>query len=295
MNTPVVFLIFNRPDLTEQVFQAIAQAKPNRLLVVADGPRNENERVLCEQAREIIKKVDWPCEVQTNFSETNLGCKKRVSSGLDWAFSLVEEAIILEDDCLPHPDFFRFCEEMLDRYRDDERIMHITGDRFLPRDEKEASHYFSRHIHVWGWATWKRGWKYYDIEMTQWKTQRENVLAQMSGPLEAQFYARMFDDVASGRTDTWDIQWMLTCWVQSGLSVIPHVNLISNIGFREDATHTKDKTIFAQFAVYPLDKTLAPTAIFPDRLNDERILQMSLSQIPSPTIAQKIKNRLKRL
>ncbi len=276
LRTPVIFLIFNRPDLTQRVFECIAAQKPRHLLVIADGPRNEEERELCEQTRAVIK-VDWPCQLETNFSETNLGCKERVFSGLNWAFEKVEEAIILEDDCLPHPSFFGFCAEMIDKYRDDERVMMITGDRFLPVDNSGVSHYFSRHVHIWGWATWRRAWRLYDVEMKAWQHDKPRVSALLT-PSEVQLYAPLFDGAAQGFIDTWDIQWMLTCFVQSGLSVIPNDNLISNIGFRQDATHTKSPNIFAQLPVKAWSEKPDPQCVFPDRLNDALITAMCLSQ-----------------
>lgn len=156
LKTPVAFLIFNRPDTTRRVFAEIAKARPPKLLVVADGPRADHPDDVekCAAVRAIIDGIDWDCKVLTNYSDINLGCKRRVSSGLDWVFDTVEEAIILEDDCLPHPAFFRFCEEMLNKYRDDKRIAMISGDNFqFGRKRTEYSYYFSRYPHIWGWAS----------------------------------------------------------------------------------------------------------------------------------------------
>src|SRR3989344_7840291 len=169
LTTPVAFLLFNRPETTARVFAASARAKPPNLLVVADGPRanRPGEAELCAAARAVIEKVDWDCEVVTHFSEVNLGCKCRMSSGVDWVFQTVPEAILLEDDCLPHPSFFRFCEEMLEGYRNDERISMIGGTNFQKgRERSPDSYYFSRYTHIWGWASWRRAWqKIYDVEM----------------------------------------------------------------------------------------------------------------------------------
>lgn len=156
LTTPVAFIIFNRPDTTEKVFAEIAKAKPPKLLVIGDGPRvsRQGEAEKVAAARSIIQCVDWDCEVQTNFSDVNLGCKRRVSSGIDWVFEQVEEAIILEDDCLPDPTFFRFCEELLARYRHDQRIGMISGDNFqFGSRRNDDSYYFSKYVHIWGWAT----------------------------------------------------------------------------------------------------------------------------------------------
>jgi hypothetical protein len=249
LQTPVALFIFNRPDLTVRVFEAIAQAKPTQLFVIADGPRHDSEAELCSECREIIERVDWPCDIRTNFSDVNLGCKNRVSSGLDWVFSQVEQAIILEDDCLPSLSFFKFCEQMLDDYKDDTRIMHISGSNFVPSGLIESSYYFSRYIHIWGWATWRRAWQHYDVTMAKWPEVRENILASCVDKAEASYWDKFFTAVYKGEIDTWDCQWHLTCWQQSGLSIVPRENLISNIGFRDDATHTRGTSPFANLPV----------------------------------------------
>ncbi len=169
LETPVAFIIFKRHDLTERVFQAIREAKPKKLLVIADGPRFPEEAAKCQKTRDIIQQVDWDCEVLKNYSEVNLGCRQRISSGLDWVFSQVEEAIILEDDCVPAPSFFSFCQTLLDYYRDDNRIMVISGDNFQDGQSRtDYSYYFSRYNHCWGWATWHRAWQYWDFNKNKW-------------------------------------------------------------------------------------------------------------------------------
>lgn len=240
--TPVALLIFNRPQLTEIVFEEIARVKPRKLLVVADGPRSLEEAAKCEQARAVVKKIDWDCELLTNFAEENLGCKRRVSSGLDWVFSEVEEAIILEDDCLPAPSFFNFCAELLARYRQDERVMHISGDNFQAGQSRTPySYYFSRYCHVWGWASWRRAWQHYDAEISSWPEYKSQICALFADPYEQAYWHDVFDRVYAGAIDTWDYQWLYACWSQSGLAVLPDANLVSNIGFSSDATHTRDE------------------------------------------------------
>lgn len=241
--TPVALFIFNRPDATAAVFDRIAGLRPRHLLVVADGPRpgrlGEGEQ--CAAARSIVNRVDWPCELLINFSDVNLGCKRRVSTGLDWVFSTVNEAIILEDDCIPDASFFFFCQELLGRFRDDERIAMISGDNFQPAPSRKAgSYYFSHYTHIWGWASWRRAWRHYDVEMRLWPTARnQGVLRDILDNSLAYLYWRdIFDAVHSGRIDTWDYQWTFACWMNRGLSVMPAVNLVSNIGFGPEATHT---------------------------------------------------------
>jgi hypothetical protein len=242
LKTPVAFLIFNRPDLTEIVFEAIAQAKPKQLLVVADGPRFPEEAEKCQKARSVIERVNWDCEVLTNFSEKNLGCGRRVASGLDWIFSEVEEAIILEDDCLPAPSFFHFCQTLLEYYRHDERIMLISGDNFQDGQSRtDYSYYFSKYNDNWGWASWRRAWTYYDFDMKTWPEYKKSNLIQSvcENPDEQKFWTDLFDSVFVGSMDTWDYQWTYACFAQKGLTVIPNSNLVSNLGCRSDATHTK--------------------------------------------------------
>ncbi len=257
LSTPVAFFIFNRPDTTERVFEVIRQARPSRLLVVADGPRpsHAGDQEKCAAARAIIDRIDWDCEVSKSFAQANMGCKHRMSSGLDWVFTTVKEAILLEDDCFPDPTFFRFCEELLDHYRHDERIMTISGDNFqFGRRRTDYSYYFSRYPHIWGWATWRRAWRHYDPDMQLWPERQK--AGWLSGILDCQeaanHWARLFEQSFSGGADTWDYAWTFACWLQGGLTIIPNVNLVSNIGFGAAATHTTSRARFANIAVHPV-------------------------------------------
>jgi hypothetical protein len=259
MKAPVVFIIFNRPDTTARVFEAIRQAKPSLLFVIADGARTSKagEAEKCAAARAIIDGVDWDCEVRTNYSDVNLGCGKRVASGLDWVFQEVEEAIILEDDCLPHPTFFQFCEELLEYYRNDTRIMAIAGNNFQ-RGKKysAASYYFSRYPHCWGWASWRRAWQYYDFKMSIWPQIRggEWLDNMLDSKKSVKYWSEIFDNMHYKELiDIWDYQWTFACWIQSGLSILPGVNLISNIGFGEDATHTVENSPLANLPVQAVE------------------------------------------
>jgi hypothetical protein len=260
LQTPVAFLIFNRPEETARVFSEIARARPSKLLVVADGARADRpgEREACERTRAVVERVDWDCEVLTDFSEVNLGCRRRVSGGISWVFSQVEEAIIVEDDCLPDPSFFKFCEELLDKFREDERVMMLSGDNFqFGRRRTPYSYYFSRMMHVWGWASWRRAWRHYDVEMRLWADLRDTPwLLDLLGDEEAAaFWRDVFDKTAAGH-DTWDFQWVFACWAQHGLSALPERNLVTNIGFGAGATHTHAETraanIPAEALAFPL-------------------------------------------
>ncbi|HYP54082.1 MAG TPA: hypothetical protein VEQ42_11110 [Pyrinomonadaceae bacterium] len=243
MKTPVAFLIFNRPETTERVFAEIARARPAKLLVVADGPRasRPEEAELCRAARSVVERIDWDCELLTNFAETNLGCKNRVSSGITWVFNQVEEAIVLEDDCLPHPSFFPFCEELLERYRTDERVMSVSGDNFqFGRARSPHSYYFSCYPHIWGWASWRRAWRHYDVGMSAWPALRDTdwPLAVVGDKAAARYWREAFENVYAGRVDTWDYQWVFACWSRQGLAALPETNLVTNIGWGGEATHT---------------------------------------------------------
>lgn len=273
-STPVAFLIFNRPDTTARVFEAIRRARPARLLVVADGPRpgRPGEERLCAEARAVIDGVDWPCEVLKNFAERNLGCKGRVSSGLDWVFTQVEEAIILEDDCLPHPGFFPFCEQLLERYRNDERVMMIGGTNYLLDSLAIPESYcFSRYFPIWGWASWRRAWSRYDIAMRDWAEfkARRGLDTYYSQRFMRNHVAAMFDAAHDNRIDTWDIQWFYSCLFSNGLCAIPRVNLISNIGLV--GTHTSGDTSNNLFPLFDIevDDLRHPRQVSPNLAYDD--------------------------
>jgi hypothetical protein len=253
MKTPIALIIFNRPDSTERVFEAIRQIKPQQLLAIADGPRSDRPDDIekCAAARAIIDRVDWDCEVLKNFADRNLGCGIRLSTGISWVFENVEEAIILEDDCIPHPTFFRFCEELLDRYRDEEQIMHISGNNFWSHKyNRQDSYLFSPYTLSWGWATWRRAWQHYDFEMKHWlamePNQQQKFLKDLLGDIHAaNTWIKIFQNLIDLNFNTWDYQWTLTCWLQGGQSIVPHVNLVSNVGFGLESTHTFSATTYS--------------------------------------------------
>jgi len=294
LETPVAFLIFNRPDTTAQVFAEIARARPRRLLVVADGPRPDRpgEAERCAAARAVVERVDWPCDVRTNYADTNLGCGRRVATGITWVFEQAEEAIIVEDDCVPHPTFFRFCAELLDRYRDDERIMHIGGGGYqFGRTERPFSYFFSRHYPSWGWASWRRAWRHFDLDIGPWPALRDTGWLRdvVDDERIVEHWRQMFDRAHAGvdNVNTWDFQWTFACWAQHGLSVLPYDTLVSNVGFREDATHTRrDSDPIANLSTsamtFPLEHppyVLRDTGA--DRLFAESVIVPHLSRRPT--------------
>ncbi len=298
LKTPVVLLIFNRPDLTARVLEAIRNARPSRLLVVCDGPRpqkaGEAEKV--QQTRELIDRIDWQCEVHRCYSDVNLGCFRRVSSGLDWAFNLYEDAIVLEDDCLPHPTFFRFCEEMLERYRHDTRIGCVSGTNFqFGRRRGSDSYYFSRYNHCWGWASWNRAWRGFDARMQAWPEIRDGgYLKDLLGDEKAaKYWAAIFNAVSEDRIDSWAYRWTFTAWRENSLTILPQANLISNIGFTQDATHTRGVDIYANMAVEPLDFPLRhPPFMIRDEISDQFTQN---TMFASPGLRQRLISRFRRL
>lgn len=273
VKSPVLFLIFNRPDTTFKVFEKIKEARPSKLYVAADGPRKDKDEVsVCEETRAILEKINWECEVKTLFRTENLGCKDAVSSAISWFFQNEEEGIILEDDCLPTNDFFAFCDVLLERYRFDSRIRHISGCNFqFGKSWGSCSYYFSNLTHVWGWASWKRVWKDYDKDLRYYQDNevREQVLNIFSDLLIADSWDRIFRDVKSEKINTWDYQLAFINMFNNGLSIIPNANLISNIGFGGEATHTTSReNPYANITLSSLKEIKHPTYILPSKAAD---------------------------
>lgn len=270
MNTPILLIIFNRPDKVQALVNALSKLKPRRIYVSADGPRENvpEDKERCEAARKIIREISWPSEVITNFSEKNLGCKEAVSKGITWFFEHVDEGIILEDDCIPSPSFFPFCDQLLERYRSNKEVMHINGTTFLTPQEatnQSDSYHFSRIPHVWGWATWKRAWSMYDIDMKGIDS------VQNSFP-HAKYWKNLWKHVRNKKIDTWDAQWVYSIMSNGGLTITPTDNLIENIGFDGDATHTKTGNAFARKAAIVDTVLTHPAAIVIDEAADEKVM-----------------------
>lgn len=245
LRTPVAFLVFNRPELTARVLERIRAARPRQLFVVADGPRADRpgDAAKVTAVRDLLERgVDWPCTVHRDYADQNLGCAHRVASGISRVFEQVEEAVILEDDCLPDPSFFPFCDTLLSRYRDDERVMHIGGTNLAaPRMRPPASGYwFSRHAWVWGWATWRRAWRHYDFAMSSWNDRQPALRASFASAWERRYWLPTLDRARQDlqKANTWDYSWHYTCRSLGGVAILPARNLIENLGFGVDHTHT---------------------------------------------------------
>jgi hypothetical protein len=244
MKSPVLLLVFNRPETTRQVFDAVRAARPPRLYIAADGPRGarSGEAQRCDEVRRIVAAVDWPCDVKTLFRDRNLGCKIGVASGIDWFFAHEPEGIILEDDILPVGTFFDFCDELLARYRHEDRVWMISGSNLIAKHfEAKDSYFFSRYTQIWGWASWRRAWLHYDVRMAEWPAWRDSKglkgLSDGSRLFEI-YWRHTFNACHDGKRDTWDYQWTFACWRAGGLAVLPAVNQTHNVGFGMDATHT---------------------------------------------------------
>lgn len=246
INVPVVLFVFNRPDYTALALKQIQLVRPTTLIVVADGPRkgHPTDAENCRRVREIVDNtINWPVDFTRQYSEFNLGCKLRVSSGLDYVFQAFEKAIIIEDDCLPDPSFFLFCQQLLERYADDERVGLISGDNFVPKEFlNDDSYYFSRYAHIWGWATWRRTWQMYDVNMRDWPLLRDTAWLQTLFPdlAEALYWKKIFDQTFEGHINTWDYQLQFQMFKSKSACVIPSVNLVTNVGVGESATHTSE-------------------------------------------------------
>lgn len=240
----VLMLVFNRPDVTQKVFEAVRQARPPRLYVAADGARADRPADLetTAQVRAIFNDIDWPCEVHTRFLEQNLGCRMAVSSAIDWFFQQEEQGIVLEDDVLPSPAFFSYCDTMLERYKHDERVFSVVGNNLVePWYQHPESYFFSKVFFVWGWASWRRAWQHYDVNMASWPKARENKKYLSYMPenwLHRAYWQLVFDLAYKNQISTWDHQWTYAHWENNAVCVTPTKNLVNNIGFGGEATHT---------------------------------------------------------
>lgn len=255
---PILFLVFNRPDTTQKVFRQIREIQPEKLFIAADGPRNgiEGDEEKCKAVRNLIMEgIDWPCEVKILFRDQNLGCGLAVSGAITWFFENVEEGIILEDDTLPDLSFFEFCKKLLDWYRNDEQIKMISGNNFQNGKWRgDGSYYFSKITHSWGWATWRRAWKEYDFELNSIDNRKfEDLLKKNIGfaPFH-DYWQNIYFGLRNGSYETWDYQFLFSMWLNEGICVVPNKNLVTNIGFGNNATHTTN--FYDPVANKPLQK-----------------------------------------
>ena len=291
---PILLLVCNRPDLTEQVFKTIRNVQPKRLYVAADGPQDAvgGDIKLCEHTREVATAVDWDCSLRTLFRDRNLGVRVAVSSAIDWFFEEEEEGIILEDDCVPSKSFYAYCAQLLARYRNTPQVMAVSGVNFQFGAHKVPySYYFSRYNHCWGWAGWRRSWKAYDDKMSEWPKAREAGTLErvLSHPRAARYWTETFDKAYRNEVDSWAYRWTLSTWLAGGVAALPSVNLVSNIGFGEKATHTKGTSSLAFMKTEELAFPLThPPSISVDEDADRRTFENCYRS----SVWRRIKNKL---
>ena len=266
-NIPILFIVFNRLDTTKQVFAKIKEITPERLYIASDGPRSNRpgESETVNSIREfILNSIDWNCEIKTLFREKNLGCGKAVSTAISWFFENEDMGIILEDDCLPSISFFPYCRELLEKYRDNQRIFHITGHNPLTLTKMPYSYYFSRIQHCWGWASWKRAFEHYSFEITDLDVtlNNKNFKRIFHSKEERLHWIDVFRKMEKHQIDTWDHQWTYAIIKNNGLCINPAKNLVSNLGFNNEATHTLDSSsIYNRQPSYEINNMVHPCKI----------------------------------
>ena len=296
--TPVLLAVFNRPEKTRQVFEAVREAQPKKLFIAADGPRPHvpTDEVQCQKTREVVNVVDWDCEVATLFREKNSGGSgPGISSAINWFFEQVEEGIILEDDCVPNQSFFYFCQEMLKKYQNDQRVMHISGSNFqFGRAIGEGTYYFSKVINVWGWATWKRAWRLFDYDMKLFPAfvDQEVIKNIYSSKKIQNEYIRTFGNTYYGVWNCWDRRWMFAIYINNGLSVVPNSNLIANIGFGKGASaEYYEDDVAINMPTQKIKEIIHPVFMVPNREADEHY---HLKIFTHPPFAKRLKRKLKK-
>lgn len=274
LTTPVALFVYRRPEHTERVVERIKEAEPPRVLVVGDGPADGGEKEQVEAVRRVIAETNWECEVQTNYAESNLGLKERFATGLDWVFGEAMEAIVLEDDTLPHPSFFHFCDELLDYFRNDSRVWDITGRNEVTDYRSGSDSYFYSHYgSIWGWATWRSAYREYDPEMTAWEDPivRDRIRDVLADRWQSAYISEIFSQTYEGEIETWDYQWGFARLRNNGVSVVPETNLVDNIGFGEGATNTTGAASFGRKSTTRMEFPLShPNYVGVDRVYDER-------------------------
>lgn len=279
---PILFIIFSQPQITAEVFAAIREARPRRLYIAADGPRPDRpgEAEECAATRSVVSQIDWECECHTLFRTQNVGCRVNVSEAINWFLEAVGEGIILEYDCLPHPSFFSYCAELLDRYREDSRVMSICGSNLQFGNHRgDGDYFFARMPNTWGWATWKRAWSLWDGDVkTLPGFLSQNQLDNLFSDRKTKSHlAEKFQDVYYGRNrSTWGFGWVYAHFAHGGLSVFPNANLISNLGFTRNATHAVDeKSVFSRIPLEGLATYNPPTFAIPFTSADEYIIKLA--------------------
>ncbi|NJN18015.1 MAG: glycosyltransferase family 2 protein [Oscillochloris sp.] len=299
MDIPIVLIIYRRPDTTAQVLAALRPLRPARLFVVADGPHPDRpaDQARVTATRDLIERIEWPCRVDRIYAEVNMGLRRRVESGLHAVFDQVERAVILEDDCIADPHWFRFAQELLDRYVAAPSVGLISGMNpdLRRRRPESASYFFSRYTFCWGWATWRRAWQHYDGAMADWPQLRDSgwLETQLRDRRAVRFWRRVFDAVYAGAVDSWAYRWTYSCWRAGMLGAVPVVNMVSNVGFGNQATHTT--AAHSPFAARPRSAPAFPLRHPPAVVVDRRRDDYFQRTLYDPRLPTRILWRLQRL
>lgn len=273
---PVAIFIYKRQDNLNRLISVLRIVKPTKLYLVGDGPKDSGEEKVVTETRALLESlIDWPCQIFKNYSNINLGLKERFKTGIDWVFSKEDKAIFIEDDCIPDPSFFKFCDQLLEKYQDDERIFSISGNNFLfGTDKSKDSYYFSKYPHIWGWATWKRSWDKYDSEIEDWQNRRDTswIREVTGGFIISKFWKYIFNRLSTGKINTWDYQLTYASFKSRGLNIIPSVNLVTNEGYGADSTNIKSANKTIGVPTVPMQFPLAhPTEQKINDTNDRQI------------------------
>lgn len=304
-HTPILLIIFKRyPSLVAQI-DIMRSVRPKKLYVFADGPGQADDAADCTRARSALQHVDWPCDLQTRFMDTNLGCGRGPAAAMDWFFANEAEGIILEDDLLPHPDFFRFCAEMLERFRDDTRVMEVSGTNRLGEwGRGEQSYYYSQWGSECGWATWQRAWRHFDFTIRAWADPRTRSVIRgvYRHPLQIAFYERILEQTFRGRPEVswWDYQWALAKNLNNGLAIVPAANLVRNVGCDRHSNHDRDAshTFAAKNELKGIGFPLRhPSYVSPDYAFDAALMKkaMTFRHYLSSLLPLRLKQLLKNL
>jgi len=297
---PVLLIAFNRPDLTRQTLERIASCRPTQLFVAIDGPRpgSDTDASQIQATRSLFDNLDWSCRLELRCLQENVGCRKAVTDAVSWFFERVERGIILEDDCLPNAGFFRFCQELLEHWADEPRVMSISGTNLVSGTVGSgsthgdgSSYIFSRFQQVWGWATWRERWEQFrDDQACLELARQQTAISTELGQRATDIWLNQMQRTIDGEIDTWDYLWLMSCWAKEGFAIIPGVNLVRNIGFDHRATHTHDRSAKgANLEVQELDFPLGhPESIQVSRYDREVLKQFH--QIDSGGSAGRIMN-----
>lgn len=264
---PIAYVFFNRPGVTRDSFELIRKQRPATLFLVCDAPResHSDDKDQVAESRRVVENIDWPCDVTKLYAEENMGCGHRISSAISHVLARFEQLIVLEDDCFADPSFFRYCETLLNRYKADQRVMAVSGNNFQRGQSRtNASYYFSKYPHCWGWATWRRAWNHFQLGIPEWPRFRDegHLAAVCESRRELNYWTRIFDHVHEGRSSSWAYPWTLCCWMNHGLTALPNVNLVSNHGFGKQATHTMTENNASNLPRVSLGRIVHPRQVF---------------------------------